>query len=349
MATITAKQIAKELGISTTAVSLALNGKPGVSNQTRAAVSDMAQKLGYKTPQSSGAGQLRSSTKALCFMIFAGQASQHTPFSTFVLEGVEKFAALEGYHILIRYVYADRILDPANLDLLSQVDGLILLGTDITQSDCPQVLSLLRSAGDIPKVVLDNPLLLEYADCICNDNYGGTSLAMAHLIEQGCSTLGYLCATQRVAAFEERERAIRDTLKKAGLPQAIAIPLGISFEDAQLDMTRWLETNPILPQGFFAENDVLAAAAIAALKSKGIAVPQQVSIVGFDDVPIAQMTQPQITSVKSHMEDLGVAAVNTIFLRMKMNAAGRRSQSYLQTYVSTTLKIRDSVRLPRCF
>ncbi|MFI3313850.1 MAG: LacI family DNA-binding transcriptional regulator [Eubacteriales bacterium] len=343
MAVVTAKMIAEALNISPTAVSLALNGKAGVSEKTRQAVLEMADDLGYKAPRAADA---QSPSKTLCYMTLAGTASKHSPFSTYVLEGIEKIAAAEGYNTMVRYLYEDHIFDEANISLLQHIDGLILLGTDITTANSFQILDYFAMCGDIPIIVLDNMLLAGQVDCISNDNYGGARLAIAHLVEQGCTSLGYLRSKTRISAFMERERGIYDTLSAAGFGEPVVVPVDISYENTYQDVLDWLETNPKLPEGFFAENDVLAAAAIRAMKAKGIQVPEQVSVVGFDDVPIAQMTEPQITSIKSFMDDLGAVAGNLLFYRIRQKELGIPLNSFQQTYVSTQLVERASVAPP---
>ncbi|MFI3313264.1 MAG: LacI family DNA-binding transcriptional regulator, partial [Eubacteriales bacterium] len=340
---VTAKMIAEALGISPTAVSLALNGKAGVSEKTRTAVLETAQRMGYKSLRPVAEP---TATKTLCFMTLTGPINKHSPFSTYVLEGIERIAAAEGYNTLIRYLYEDHIFDEANMTLLNQIDGLILLGTDITSANAFQILDYFAASGDMPKIVLDNMLLAGQVDCISNDNYGGARLAIAHLVEQGCNSLGYLRSRTRVSTFAERERGICETLADAGFGEPLMVNLDISYEKAYQDMLSWLDTNPKLPDGFFAENDVLAAAAIRALKEHGISVPEQVSMVGFDDVPIAQMTDPQITSIKSFMDDLGELAANLLFTRLRQVEQGNPTKSYLQTYVSTQLVERNTVATP---
>lgn len=195
----------------------------------------------------------------------------------------------------------------------------------------------------MPKIILDNSLMAGQLDCICTDNYGGARQAAAHLIEHGCQSIGYLRSKHRVSTFDDRERGIRDTLQSSGLPPAVSVNLDICYERAFHDMLDWLDTDPVLPQGFFADNDVLAAAAISAFQSKHIKVPEDVSIIGFDDEPIAQMTSPHLTSIKTFMADMGTAATNMIFRRLKVQDLGGKFHASLQTLVSTQLQERGSV------
>lgn len=342
MAKITAKEIAEMLGVSTTAVSLALNGKSGVSEKTRELVVKTAKTYGYKVSQRDSYYSINP-VKTLCFMIFVGEIAQHSAFSSFVLQGIESTASTNGYNTLVRYLYADHILEPQNINLVQSVDALVLLGTDICKEHCNDISTLLDSANDIPKVVLDNMLLATKVDCISNDNYGGSCTAISYLIEQGFNSIGYIRSKQRIMAFEERERGITDTLNNAKLTLAHTVNVGISSEGAYNDMIDWLQTQPDLPRSFFAENDVVAAAAIRAMKSCGISVPSQVSVIGFDDVPIAEMTDPRLTTIKSFMADLGATAVHVILNRATLIQKKRSSTAFLHVFISTQLQKRESV------
>src|SRR5699024_4197049 len=130
MARITAKDIAEKLGVSTASVSVALNGKPGVSQATREKILAAAAAMGYSLPKaSSGDGRL------VCFRLSAEPAvavAKESSFSTFVLKGVEDTAKVLGYRVLIRYAYAGRDLTAQLEDILDELAGLLILGTDLT-------------------------------------------------------------------------------------------------------------------------------------------------------------------------------------------------------------------------
>ena len=152
---ITAKDIAQRLGISAASVSVALSGKPGVSERTRLQVLSAAQELGYCPPRS--AEPVR---KPLCFLIYADQSvgiAQETTFYTFVLKGVEDAAKELGYHILIRYYYAGLSFRSQMSDILDEISGLLILGTDLTSSRSGAGQELTDWARyKIPVVIIDN-------------------------------------------------------------------------------------------------------------------------------------------------------------------------------------------------
>ena len=160
MAEVTAKDIAKRLGLSPSAVSLALNGKPGVSDKTRIMVMDMAAELGYTLPHSViGANTPK---KSICFLIYVDRVvsiAEHTSFSTFVLRGIEATASALGYTVIVRYLYASQPIQAQISDVLNEACGIVVLGTEITKNCLSEMEAFVEYASAVPIVVLDNTLL----------------------------------------------------------------------------------------------------------------------------------------------------------------------------------------------
>ena len=339
MAGITAKDIAEKLGISTASVSVALNGKPGVSQATREKILAVAASMGYSLPKaSSGDGRL------VCFLLYADPAvavAQESSFSTFVLKGVEDTAKELGYRVLIRYAYAGRDLAAQLEDILDDLAGLLILGTDLTATRRSQLASL-----PLPAVVVDNFLFSGYVDCVGNDNLFGAKSAVSYLIDRGHRSFGYLRARQRTANFDDREAGVHLALQEH-LPGAAltVVDVDIAADRAYEDLRRWLESQPDLPDALFAENDVVAAAAIRALRAAGIAVPEAVSVMGFDDIPICELVEPTLTTVHSFKETLGREAVGLLHRRITQGFSPAQVQAAgaIKLSLSTRIVPRDSV------
>lgn len=349
MAKITAKDIASQLGISAAAVSLAINGKRGVSDETRAQVLEACAKAGYviNRPEAHTTTS-NSPAKTLCFMIFIDELLhiwEHSPFYTFNLQGVAAAAASFGYNTLIRYLHTDTILTPSNLQFLQSLDGLILLGTDISPRCEKDVRTMLDSIPNIPKVVLDSMLLSDQVDCLGNDNFGGAYQAVSYLAERNCRKIAYLCSRPRISIFEERESGVLAALRHAGLILFAKIPCGISNDEAYADIYAWLREGNPLPDGIFAENDVLAAAATRAISAHGLSIPKDISIIGFDNLPVAEQTYPPLSTIHSYKDDLGATAVNMLLQRQWLNQYTQgRPAGFVKAQMSTRLVLRSSVK-----
>ena len=346
MAGVTAKEIAAKLNLSPSAVSLALNGKPGVSEATRTLVIETAAQLGYGRLEGAG---LPGPARTVCFIRYAGrivQIAEHTSFSAFVLQGVEARATELGYGTQVRYLNAGDLYNPQALEFIRQVDGVVFLGTDVTEAQLPELEQFFGALGDTPVVVVDSAALANRVDCVINDCFGGARAAAELLLRTGHRRIGYVKAKQRIRNLDERERGVRAALDQAGLPLAATIEVDISSEGAFQDFDAWFKSGPPLPDALFADNDVIAAAAIRVLKKHGRHVPDDVSVIGFDDIPMCEMLDPPLTTVHAFKEELGMVAMDLLDRRIKRGEVPHKMASVglLNTTVSTTLVERFSVK-----
>lgn len=343
---ITAKEIAQRLGISTASVSVALNGKPGVSRATRQRILAAAAEMGYSTGKTPS-----TENKLLCFLIYVDQnvgIAQESTFYTFVLQGIEAAAKELGYRTLIRYYYADQSFEAQMSDIVPDLSGLLVLGTDMTVSRRREIGPLI---GDVelpfPIVVVDNFIFSAYVDCVGNDNLYGAKSAMSYLIDQGHRRFGYLRAKQRITNFDDRENGIRMALTEhlgTTAPLEI-IDVDIAADKAYRDICHWLDEKAELPDALFAENDVVAAAAIRAFNTRGIHVPSDISVMGFDDIPVCEMVEPTITTVHSFKERLGMEAVELLNKRIQKGETVQVAQAsgVIKLSLSTRVVARRSV------
>ncbi|MDL2217740.1 LacI family DNA-binding transcriptional regulator [Christensenellaceae bacterium OttesenSCG-928-M15] len=348
MANIKAKDIAERLGISAAAVSMALNGKSGVSEETRERVLAEAANSGYVTPRATRA--VPAATKTISFVIYVGVGvAEQTSFSTFILQGVEAGAKHLGYRVVVHYLYENQSLQEQLAAITSDTCGLILLGTDITEAQRDIISSQLYETINIPMVVVDNFLFASYVDCVGNDNMFGSKAAVSYLIRHGHRRIGYLRSKQRITNFEDREIGIQLALaegKGYGLAPLETIDVDISSEKAYHDVCGWLQRGNKPAGAYFAENDMLAAAAMRAFTANGYRVPQDVSIIGFDDVPICEMTQPTITTMHSFKERLGEISATQLHQRILAGDTARSTgeTGAMKIAMSLSVKERESVK-----
>ena len=348
MADITAKEIAERLNLSPAAVSLALNGKPGVSEKTRQMVVEVAGELGYTLPKNNG---LQPKKKTVCFLIYIDAIvciREHATFSGTVLRGVEAAATAEGYQTTVRNLYGNQPLEAQVRDILEEATGIILMGTDIPKSAVREVENFIHAASAVPIVIVDNPLLSGIVDSVLNDNYRGGQNVVRHLLAKGCRRIGYIRSKQRIESFNEREQGLVDALSDAGLQLDTTVDVDISSDGAFSDVNDWLNASPTLPDAFFAENDVVALAAIRALTLHRIKVPERVGIVGFDDTALCTLVAPSLTSIHSYTEELGRVAFQTLHTRIQqgISFSNIKNQGLMKISMVTPLVARESTKFP---
>ena len=345
MAGITAKELAKKLGISPSAVSLALNGKPGVSEHTRTLVLETAMQLGY----SKSAATVFHTGKTICFIRYGGsviQAAEHTSFSSFILQGIEARATELGYNTQVRYLNAGDMYNRQTLEFIRQAAGVIFLGTDLTPSQLPEMDQFFALLDNCPLVVVDSFLLQNRVDCIGNDSLGGAKAAAEYLLRCGHRRLGYVMAKQRIPNLNQRQQGVAGALLENNEASPIYVEVDISSEGAFQDFDHWLATHPELPDALFVENDILAASVIRALKHRGYRIPQDISVIGFDNIPMCEMLDPPLTTVHLCKSELGSHAVDQLHRRITAGQVPHRTPTLpvVSTTLSTRLVIRTSVK-----
>ena len=346
MAKITAKELASRLNLSPSAVSLALNGREGISEETRAKVLSAAQALGYQLPR---LRSIEASTESfnICivyFIDFRVNLLAHSTLASYILQGIEAAAERLGCHTAVAYVNADRPAAQYAASILETADGVIFMGTDIVKENLPIARALIKQLSRVPVVMVDNNMLMNEVDCLCNDNLSGARIAIEHLLSQGCRSIGYLRSIPRVQATEIREQGFRMTMEQHGLTLEPIVDITPFGGNILSSFETWLQTNPVLPDAFAADHDDLAIAAMQVLIRHGISIPGQVALIGFDDSSAGKMMVPSLSSVRTFRQTLGSTAMTCLHQRMSAgaNAAIAQQNGLLSITLSTQLLIRDS-------
>ena len=334
------REIARAMGVSPATVSNALNGRPGVSREVAEKVRRTAESMGWMRP---------STLRQMHFVIGrrSGRMVDEGSFRFAVINGIEDEARRHG----IGTAYATvELEDPeAAVRRLAQIarepaSGIILLATEMEQADYE-----LFSQMQVPLVVVDGMSDNYFFESIVFSNEGSAYRAMRHLIEKGHTRIGYLAGRLRIRNFPLRERGWRRALTEAGLEarDAWRVELGTdSVESAYRDMLAWLDRKPHradgsldLPTAFFADNDAMAVGAMRALAERGLSVPEDVSVIGFDDLEYASAAHPSLTTVHVPRFEIGRMAA-----RKLLEQAEGEVRYTSVTHLSTRLVERQSVR-----
>ena len=333
---ISAKELAEILNLSPATVSMVLNNKPGISEKTRKIVLDAAADHGYQSSKK----QLQKSTNStIQFVIYKkyGTVVTDTPFFSQVTEGINYQCSRNGYHLQITYLYDNQDKNEQIDELKkSSCDGILLLGTEMTVND----LKLFQSLK-VPYVILDSYFDDINCDSILINNVQGAYLATEYLIANGHKEIGYLRSNTRISNFSEREDGYYKSLRHNNIPTSHPYVVNITptTEQAYTDLIDYLNTNPAFPTAYFADNDIIAAAAIRAFKEFNIKVPEQISIIGFDDMPICQFTDPTLTTMYVPKQRLGALAVDRL-----LNRIDETNMDYIKIELAVQLIERDSVK-----
>ena len=308
---VTIQELARRLGVSSATVSMALNGRPGVNAETRKRVQALARELGYQGGRERENGGNR---KSLCFFVYQryGRVVADTQFFSQLIEAVEHTARNMGYGLSLLYCQGREELESAlNSVEFSGAKGLLLLATELTEEDLGPFFSL-----PFPVVLLDCDLRGTQADSVLIDNRDGVANAVEALAGMGHRRIGYLQSSFPIRNFEQRQQGYCEGIQRYGISPQIFL-LGPTLEEAFQDMGRLLQEGIFLPTAFIAANDLIALGAMRALKKQGLRVPQQISLVGFDDVPLCRLSDPELSSIAVDRVALGAMGVERLVQRIE--------------------------------
>lgn len=304
---ITAKQIAKELNISTAAVSMALNNKPGVSTETRRKVVETAKAMGYDF---SKVDATKSETKTIAFVFFHKNFVFDTPFFQELATSVENTIHDKGYKLAVYHIH-DLVNIEEQIDIIqySGCQGMILLGTNMTSENIKHFENV-----KIPLVLLDTYIPGAKVDCVVINNIEGARSATDYLIRKCKSQPGYLHSIQCFHNFEERADGFYKAVRQNGMASSKSIVHRVSpsVDGAYADMIELINDGEPLASCYFADNDEIAIGAMRAFKEKGYKIPEDISIVGFDNMSYSLYVDPPLTTINVPKAYMGKIAANRI-------------------------------------
>lgn len=342
MTTVTIKEIARRLKLSSATVSLALNGRPGVNKQTRESVLSLAQELNYNGNIGENKTSKRKTQKIfenIGFLVYKryGRVITDSEFFTALISSVELAARTRNYTILLTYCIGDKeIANTIKFLKNSNVVGLLILGTELVEEDVELFYRL-----NMPIVILDCDILGCNLDTVTIHNEDGIFRSMKYLYEQGHREIGYLHSSFSIRNFEQRRLGYENCLERFCLDrdtQKIFL-VEPTIEGTCADICELVKQGIKFPSAIIADNDLIALGAMKAFAQCGIKVPDDVSIVGFDDIPMTSIIEPQLTSVHVSCEALGNLAIKQLLRRKKNSEAVPKRIS-----VATSLNVRSSVK-----
>lgn len=296
----TLEQVAERAGVSRSAASRAINDAPYVSAATRSAVLRAVRELGY-VPNAAARALASNQAGAVVLAVANEQAQLFAdPFFAQIALGIS--AALEETDLDLMLMLAHSVGGRARLQrrLRSpRADGIMLVSL---QGDDP-VLKAAASSG-LPLVVGGQPLHGTVPWYVDADNKGGAALAVQHLLATGRSRIATISGPQDTQVGVARRQGFCETLILSGLPADRAETGDFTRAGGASAMDRLLVAYPDI-DAVFAASDNMAAGALLSLRAHGRRVPDDVAVVGFDDLPIAQHTDPELTTIQQPIRQLG--------------------------------------------
>ena len=301
------KDIAEKLGISKTTVWRAVNNNGRISKETHKKVLKLVKELDYQ-PQFV-LGKLRLERTKTIGCIVTGEI--YDPFvDAFygkVLRSIETEASLKGYHLLFSTFTEENF----NGALPSAVEKKQVRGLIVAGKIDKNFLFLLED--ELPVVLVDYYIEGKEFDCVVNDNTDGAYKAVKYLIDLGHRRIGFINSTLESPSSKERLSGYKKALKEIGLNYSgkLVKESGSLVEGGYRAMEKMLKLSKV-PTAVFAFNDTNALGAMKAIKENGLKIPDDISIVGFDDFDFAAHTEPPLTTVRDNKREMGKRAVRRL-------------------------------------
>ncbi|MDF2877189.1 MAG: transcriptional regulator, LacI family [Clostridia bacterium] len=325
------KDIAEKAGVSQSTVSLALNNKGGVKEETRRVILELASQYGY----SKKSNAIKKNILLIKYINSGVSIDKNGDFIARVIDAIEETASKYGYSVVIKNIMASQMEKEIDNMGFEEFVGMAFLATEASD-DVIEILSKVP----IPIVTVDNMFENCNIDSVVMDNYYGIFTAVNYLYSQGHRKIGYIDSTINFSNMIQRERGYRRALKALNLDynERYIVEVVPTLEGAYQSMEEYLQNTVELPTVYIAANDTMAIGAVKALKQYKIEVPEQVSIMGFDDIPFCVILDSPLTTMRVEKERLGQMAIK--LLDEKIN---NPCDTYTKILVQPKLMIRESV------
>ena len=317
--TATIKDVARAAGVSVASVSRALNGHESVTETTRQRILAAAGQLRY-VPHAAARSLITRRTDTIGVLL----PDLHGEFFSELIRGIDAGARASGRHLLISSSHGSEAEAAQALRMLQgRVDGLIVMsphaGADVLGANLPAAL---------PTVLLNTRVASGTYPAFSIDNYGGAAAMMKHLFASGRRRIAFISGPDNNFDADERLRGYHDAI--AARKGASELVLRGDFSEssgyrAGIDLCERGER----PDAIFAANDMMALGCLFALTERGVGVPGDIALAGFDDIPIARFVTPPLTTVRVRIADLGRRAFERLDALIATGDDGARTTERL--------------------
>ena len=299
------KDIARAAGVSHSTVSRALSDSPLINTETKARIQDLARAMGY-SPDATARSLVMRRTHAVGVVV----TTIADPFSAEVVEGIERMASAHGYSVILAASNDEPEREIAAVEMLhsKRVDAIV-----VTSSRVGALHQERLGAAGVPVILLNNHSQQEVPNAysVRVDDVHGGRLATGHLIGLGHRRIAHVAGPEGHTPSRERLEGYRRALEAAALSidPALVIPGNGRPEGGELALAALLALSE-RPSAVFCYNDMTAIGLLRSAKASGVRVPQDLAVVGFDNIPFAAYVTPPLTTIAQPMLELGQRAMD---------------------------------------
>lgn len=298
--------VAKRAGVSKSLVSLVMRGAPNVSEEKRQRVLGVAADLGYR-PNAVARSLVRQRTNLLGVLL----SDLHNPFFAEVIDGIQAEAAERGYRTIIGTGDRVELSEARALDTMLELrtEGLILASPILPMR------RIAEASREVPTVLVARGSRSASVDSVANDDTAGAALAVGHLASLGHRRIAHIDGGDG-AGSRERRRGYERAMERHGLAGEARVVAGSYTEEGGWKGVRALFLRGRAPSAVFAANDLAAIGTLSALAERGLSVPEDVSVVGYDNTALAAAHHIHLTTVDQPRPEMGRTAVRLVLERL---------------------------------
>lgn len=319
---VTIDDIAQRTSTSPSTVSLVLRNRPGVGDETRQRVLEVARQLGYKRrlPAAATSGQATRTVGLLLRFWQPGPTLETAatpamgPFYSWVVMGIEAAARAQGINLLLATVSVDdenHAFDLPTAVLDQALDGVLLVG-----SFREETIDVIGGGRPAPLVLVDSDAAPHRFDAVASDHQGGAYTAVSHLIAAGHRRIAFVGYRSDLSPnFRQRRDGYLQALRDHGITESFIEESRVVSSDALAEARAFLE-RPLEVTAVFGANDAFAIAVMRAAQELGYVIPRDLSVIGFDDVTGAREMTPPLTTMAVDKVSMGRLAVQALTYRL---------------------------------
>jgi len=318
--------VAERAGVSISTVSNVLNKTKYVSPELVARVEKAVEELSYevnpiaRSMKNNKTGTIGVITEDMCGV-----------FYPYVVKGINSVATEKGYQVVICDTQgmtgnAEAFKREKKLFarlIANRVDGIIFIST-VPRDESEQYFAEIKKLANrnkkrIPLVSLERDFTNVGIDSVVFDGYNNTKMAIQHLIDVGCRRICHISGPMGLEIVKEREKGFQDAIRENGLSdegEAMSVYGDFTHQSGYVAMQKLLERAPDM-DGVFCDNDQMAVGALKVLRERGISVPGQIKLMGYDDVFLASVVEPSLSTIHIQKRHAGIEAAKMLFKRIE--------------------------------
>lgn len=334
---VTIKDVARMANVSVATASNALTGKKGIKLETKRKVLEVAEKLNYY-PNPTAQNLVSRTTKNINIVVSGSSANMFSnPVVIEIIKSINSILDEKGYYALLNIIDIERETEIARIAQSRNSDAMILIGSRSSDNELEKIFERVT----IPALVVNRNPPNQNVFSVSVDHKRCGYIATRYLIDMGHSRIGYIGKLPGVSRTEERLQGYQDALSEAGIPydESLVIAADFSQEAGFMGLRKLLNQSSRRPTAIFAFNDIIALGVLEASQQEGIRVPEDVSLIGCDNIPNLHLLKVPLTSVSSPFSEIGRLAARKLIGKLEGS-----DDLPSRIVMESELRIRSSVR-----